>query len=293
MDHVTPEATKSLYRIGGTEAYFAVYLENPTAAALGGDLLLLMLIGLYLGTSPAVYVALRRQSPVYVALATLLTVLAVGGAFATESTFALLHLGERFVTAGEAQRAQLIAAAEAVIASDLWNSSAGYTGGILLQGSGVMISFIMLRSKDFGEVAGTGPLPSGEAAEVNRATRTIVATVGVVLAIGGGIAAQVMFAPFACVAASRIHKPVTWWRKVLPAGLRPVFAKLWPVTLTIGSISPLIGLFIGITGYVPGVTDDESILAVCWAFVFGGGLGFYLLSFVAGFAHDVERSDAG
>jgi hypothetical protein len=110
---------------------------------------------------------------------------------------------------------------------------------------------------------------------------------------GGGIAAQVMFAPFVCVAASRIHKPLTWWRKVLPVGIRPVLAKLWPVTLTIGSISFLIGLFIGITGYVPGVTDDESILAVCWAFVFGGGLGFYLLSFIAGFAHDVERSDAG
>jgi hypothetical protein len=77
-------------------------------------------------------------------------------------TAALLQLGERFVTAGEAQRSQLMAAAEAVIASDLWNSSAGYTGGILLQGSGVMISFIMLRSKDFSKVtAWAGLLGNG------------------------------------------------------------------------------------------------------------------------------------
>ncbi len=178
MDLKTSREIKSLYRIGGTaallqlaailgyaviavvlgpkpagaEAYFAVYLESPTAAALRGDLLLLILIGLYLGTFPALYAALRRQSPVYTALATLFTVMAVVGAFATESTFSLLHLGRQFVTAGEAQRSQLVAAAEAIIASDMWNSSAAYMGGILLQGSGVMISVIMLRSKDFNKV---------------------------------------------------------------------------------------------------------------------------------------------
>ena len=106
---------------------------------------------------------------------------------------------------------------------------------------------------------------------------------------GGGIAAQVMFAPFLVAAATRIHKPLAWWRKALPAGIRPALAKLWPCTLTLGSLSFLIGLFIAITGYVPGVTDDETILAVCWAFVFGGGWGMYLLTYVAGFAHDIEK----
>lgn len=51
----------------------------------------------------------------------------------------------------------------------------------------------------------------------------------------------------------------------------------------------MIGLFIAITGYVPGVTNDEHILAVCWSFVFGGGLGKYLLTFVSGFAHDIQE----
>lgn len=178
MDLRTPREMKNLYRIGGTaallqlaailgytvitavlgakpasaEAYFALYRESPAAAVLRGDLLLLILIGLYLGTFPALYVALRRESPVYAALATLFTMLAVAGTFATESTFSLHHLGSQFVTASEAQRLQLIAAAEAVIASDMWNSSAGYMGGILLQGSGVMISVIMLRRKDFSKV---------------------------------------------------------------------------------------------------------------------------------------------
>ena len=133
--------------------YFDIYQSSPLEAFLRGDFLLLVLIGLYLGTFPALYVALQRLSPVYAALATLFTVMAVAGTFATESSFSLLHLGEQYVTAtNEAMRTQLLAAGEAVIAADMWNSSAAYMGGILLQGSGVMISVIMLRSKDFSKV---------------------------------------------------------------------------------------------------------------------------------------------
>jgi hypothetical protein len=178
MNIETSKEVKGLYRIGGVaatlqlvvilgyavvaavlgskppsaDAYFLVYLESPAAAFLRGDFLLLILIGLYLGTFPALYAALRRESPVYAALATLFTIMAVAGTFATESTFSLHHLGSQFITASEVQRSHLIAAAEAVIASDMWNSSAGYMGGILLQGSGVIISVIMLRSKDFSKV---------------------------------------------------------------------------------------------------------------------------------------------
>lgn len=109
--------------------------------------------------------------------------------------------------------------------------------------------------------------------------------------VGGGIAAQIMFVPVTWAAAMRINQPLTWWRKVLPEGLRRGLAGIWPVTLTLGSISFLIGLFIAVTGYVPGVNDDERILAICWSFVFGGGLGLYLLTFVAGFAHDIQSQE--
>ena len=180
---------KSLYTIGGVSAilqlvsilaysillgvlgprptsaaeYFDIYQSSPLEAFLRGDFLLLVLIGLYLGTFPALYVALRRLSPVYTALATLFTILAVAGSFATESSFSLLHLGEQYVNAtSDAMYAQLQAAGEAVIASDMWNSSAAYVGGILLQGSGVMISVIMLRSKDFSKItAYSGLLGNG------------------------------------------------------------------------------------------------------------------------------------
>ncbi|MBN2003670.1 MAG: hypothetical protein JXA21_09970 [Anaerolineae bacterium] len=110
---------------------------------------------------------------------------------------------------------------------------------------------------------------------------------------GGGIAAQVLFAPFVWAAATCIHKPLAWWRKVLPAGIQPALAKLWLFTLALGSLSFLIGLFIAITGYVPGQNDPEVIINLCWAFIFVGGLGLYLLTFVAGFSCDIGRNPSG
>lgn len=135
------------------EEYFMVQQGNKLAAVLRGDFLLLILIGLYLGTFPAMYAALRHINPVYTALATLFTVIAVTITFSSESTFALLHLGDQFAAAAtDVARAQFLAAGEAVIASDMWHSSGAYMSGILLQGAGVIISMIMLRSKDFSKV---------------------------------------------------------------------------------------------------------------------------------------------
>ena len=38
--------------------------------------------------------------------------------------------------------------------------------------------------------------------------------------VGGGIAAQILFAPFTWAAATRIHSPLTGWRKILPESIR-------------------------------------------------------------------------
>lgn len=187
--HSRIQGEKSLYKIGGISAvlqlvailsysvilgvfgpkpltateYFSVFEVSKAEAFFRGDFLLLVLIGLYLGTFPAMYLALRRYSPVYSAMATLFTIIAVVGTFATESSFSLLHLGERYMhAASDLERGQFVAAAEAVIASDMWSGSSAYMGGILLQGSGVMISVIMLRSKDFSKVtAWSGLLGNG------------------------------------------------------------------------------------------------------------------------------------
>lgn len=141
------------------DEYYALQQADRVAAVLRGDFLLLFLIGGYLGTFPALYVALRSVSPVAAMFATLFTLVAVTICFASESTFALLHLGDQYAAAtSDAMRAQLLAAGRAVIAADFWNSSGAYVSGILLQGGGVIISLVMLRSRDFSRVTAVAGL---------------------------------------------------------------------------------------------------------------------------------------
>jgi hypothetical protein len=139
--------------------YFAIHQSSPLAAILRSDFLLLFLVGGYFGTFPALYLSLRKVSPAAAMFATLFTFVAVTVCFATESTFALRYLAEKYALAAtEAQRAQLLAAGEAAIASDLWNSSGAYVSGLLMQGGGIIISLVMLRSKDFSKVTAVAGL---------------------------------------------------------------------------------------------------------------------------------------
>ena len=142
------------------EEYFAAFQSAPVATLFRGDFLLLFLIGGYFGTFPALYLTLRKVSPAAAMFATLFTFVAVAICFGTESTFALRHLAGQYATASEAQRTQLLAAGEAVIASDMWNSSGAYVSGFLMQGGGVIISLVMLKSKDFSKVTAIAGLLS-------------------------------------------------------------------------------------------------------------------------------------
>jgi hypothetical protein len=136
------------------EEFFTIQHSNPLAALLRGDfLLMLFLLGAYLGTFPALWWNLRHVSPIAATFATLFTGIAVILSFSGESTFALLHLGELYnVATSAAQRAQFLAAGEAVLAAGWWYSTGSYVAGILLQGGGIIISLVMLRSKDFSKL---------------------------------------------------------------------------------------------------------------------------------------------
>jgi hypothetical protein len=177
---------KNLYRIGGISAllqlaavlasivimvvlgprptsaaeFFTIQQANPLAALLRGDFVLMFfLLGAYLGTFPALWWNLRHVSPIATTFATLFTVIAVMLSFSGESTFAMLHLGDLYATASsESARTQLLAAGEAVLAAGWWNSSGSYMTGILLQGGGVIISLVMLRSRDFSKVTAVSGL---------------------------------------------------------------------------------------------------------------------------------------
>lgn len=105
--------------------------------------------------------------------------------------------------------------------------------------------------------------------------------------VGGGIG----FVPFFIITwayASRMNKPLTWWRKILTQKARKPVAKIWPYTLMAAAICWLILLEIAIWGYFPGQTDPETISNICGIFLLFAMI-FINLSFVSGFAHDIER----
>lgn len=105
--------------------------------------------------------------------------------------------------------------------------------------------------------------------------------------VGGGIGQVAFFVP-AWAVATRTHKPLTWWRRMLLAGMRRGLAKAWPWLLRAASLLILIALVIATFGYIPGVQDMDRVLNITLSLV-GLSLGLFLLAFVAGFAYDIEQ----
>lgn len=68
------------------------------------------------------------------------------------------------------------------------------------------------------------------------------------LLVGGGVA-QILFFPFIWLVSTRINKPLTWWKKVLPPKIRRPLGKLWPWSLVVASTALVFALEIAITGF--------------------------------------------
>ena len=107
--------------------------------------------------------------------------------------------------------------------------------------------------------------------------------------VGGGIGQAFFFIP-AWAFATRMDKPLTWWRKVLSRNTWPVLSKLWIVTLVLAIITMLIGLEMAIFGYFPEITDTETLQNVNMTFVFGSAI-LFVLSFITGFGHELRRME--
>lgn len=105
------------------------------------------------------------------------------------------------------------------------------------------------------------------------------------LLVGGGVA-QILFFPLIWLVSTRINKPLTWWRKVLPIKLRERLATLWPMSLVVSSILLVCALIIATTGYVPTVNNAEVALTIM-LFCLGMEVLGFPLTFVTGFAHDI------
>lgn len=107
--------------------------------------------------------------------------------------------------------------------------------------------------------------------------------------VGGGIGQVAFFIP-AWAFATRMNKPLTWWRRVLPHSIWPFLSRLWGVTLVLAGITMLIGLEMAIFGFFPGLTDPVRIENTAMLFVLAAAI-LCAVSFVAGFGHELQRME--
>jgi len=107
--------------------------------------------------------------------------------------------------------------------------------------------------------------------------------------IGWGFA-PIFMAIFASVAATRINKPLKWWRAHLPINVRGFLAKLWPWSIIGFVLLFLISVEITIFGYPLIWFFGANVTYVpqnIFAFV---SVGLMPVSILTAFAYDIQRS---
>jgi hypothetical protein len=120
--------------------------------------------------------------------------------------------------------------------------------------------------------------------------RTVFLVLFILLFLVGGGVGQIFFFIPAWAFATRMNKPLTWWRKVLPQSTWPFLSKFWIITLILSSLVMLMGLEIAIFGFVPGMTNPDHILIINLILVLISAI-LYVISFIAGFGHELRRMD--
>jgi hypothetical protein len=145
------------------EGYFQMLNNEGVIGVLRLDLGTLLLLALMPFLAVAIYGAFRPSRPAYGFLALVLVLLGILLSLANESALSMMHLADLYAAAGSAaQQAQIVAAGEAVLAADMWHSTAGFLSGVFMQGGFVFISAVMLGSKAFSKwTAYTGLLSNG------------------------------------------------------------------------------------------------------------------------------------
>ncbi|MBD3263435.1 hypothetical protein GF374_03595, partial [Candidatus Woesearchaeota archaeon] len=169
---------KSLYTIGGVTALvFLVYslITMIVLVVIGGppetvvdaftlleedrivgllrlDALTILTVPLYYPLFLSICAALRKNNVAYTTLGTVVAFAGITLFLATPSAFSLIPLSDKYAAATTAaQKNQLLAAGEALLASEMWHGTGAMMGGILMLVGAVIVSVVMLNSDVFGK----------------------------------------------------------------------------------------------------------------------------------------------
>ena len=218
---------KPLYRVGGAAALIAAGLEiaaaligvissytsgPPPSTVIGfftllqhNRLLGLVDLGLFdiaalallVPMFLAVYIALRRASASFMAIATTLYFVGIAVYLATETAFSLLSLSDQYAAATtDAQRSLFLAAGQAMLADQVGAGTGTYMAFVLVGVAGLIIATVMLRSKIFGKVtASVGILANAIilAYYIGLAFVSIRLTIGVLLFWTSGLLSLIWY----------------------------------------------------------------------------------------------------
>ncbi|MBZ5653469.1 MAG: hypothetical protein LAO18_23660 [Acidobacteriia bacterium] len=129
---------------------FTLLQNNRIVGLLRLDLPTVVVMPLYYFLFLGLFAALRRTDRANAILSTVLAMLGITLLLATPTALSMISLSQKYAAATtEAARTQLLAAGEALLATDIWHGTGAIMGGVLVQCGAVLISVVMLRSSVF------------------------------------------------------------------------------------------------------------------------------------------------
>ncbi len=145
------------------EECFSMLQDNRLTGLLRLDILTVIVMPLYYMLFYSIYLALKNTDKELISIATILVFAGLTLFLATPSVFSYLYLSDEYTKATiESEKSQLIAAGQAILASDMWHGTGAKIGGILIQLGALIISLIMLKSNVFNKLtAYTGIVTHG------------------------------------------------------------------------------------------------------------------------------------
>ena len=164
--------------------HLAVLQDNWLVGLLTLDLLGMIAYLALIPTMLALHVALREGHEAVMAVTTVVYLVGIADFFATNTAFPMLDLSSRHAAATtDAERDRLLAAAEAM--ATMFNENAFLVSYVLVSGSWLAASLIMLSSGPFSRTAGWAGVIAGAAGVVAVILEHITTNEGVLAAAIG------------------------------------------------------------------------------------------------------------
>jgi hypothetical protein len=108
--------------------------------------------------------------------------------------------------------------------------------------------------------------------------------------VGGGFA-PIFMALVASMTATRIHRPLKFWRALLPDSLQKFLGKIWLGVLIVFVIVFVFSVIVAIFGWpMTALFDDATAFKHLNSISFVM-VGLMLFSSLCGFAHDIQKQD--